>query len=317
CPPAPVCPSPSPSPPRPPPPPPSPPPPPPPTSPPPPLSTSTPPPPPPSQVCVPRTLLWSDEFTAPQLDLAAWSYYLGTAYNNEVEVYTNRSGNVRVEGGSLVLEAHADYLGYSSGRVHTRLKRAFYPGMSAGGVVYDKVRIEARIKLPKGQGFWPAFWLLPNSATCESCGPYGAWPYSGDISIMQAVNRMDCALSSMHYGGYQASGAAYGSETKYCPTSYNLALEWHTYALEWMADQMWWYVDDMLYFTTVSRSLSKDGWWTASQTSTAPGANAPFDSPFYIIFNLAIGGTGPGGGPDATTTFPARMLVDYVRVWGY
>ncbi|GFR39784.1 hypothetical protein Agub_g269 [Astrephomene gubernaculifera] len=296
--------------------PPSPPPPPPSPSPPPPSPSppsSSPPPPFPPADCTTPTLLWSDEFDGAALDTTSWNYWIGKAYNNELEYYTNRTDNVRLANGSLVIEARSETYGgmnFTSARIDTRLKQAFYPGMSAGGNVFGRIRFEARMKLPKGQGVWPAFWLLPNSKICDACGPYGSWPYSGEIDIMEGINNMTYSYGTLHYGNYQQSGS------RFRPTSVELGLEWHTFALEWAADQMWWYVDNVLAFTQHSRSLSDAGWWTSSQTTTPTGPNSPFDAPFYIILNLAVGGDWPGP-PNASTAFPAQLLVDYVRVSGY
>ncbi|EFJ43444.1 hypothetical protein VOLCADRAFT_96269 [Volvox carteri f. nagariensis] len=214
-------------------------------------------------VCTSPTLLWSDEFDAATLDTSSWNYFTGTAYNNELEYYTSRPENVRLENGSLVIEARAEAYGgmnYTSARIDTRLKRAFYPGVSVNGTVIPKIRYEARMKLPKGQPF--------------------------------------------------------NNQGHYRPTSFNLGLEWHTYAFEWSYNQMWWFIDGMLYYTTHSYSLSDEGWWTSSQTTTPTGPNSPFDAPFYIILNLAVGGDWPRA-PDASTVFPSQLLVDYVRVLGY
>ncbi|GLC58300.1 hypothetical protein PLESTB_001343700 [Pleodorina starrii] len=163
---------------------------------------------------------------------------------------------------------------------------------------------------------WPAFWLLPNSQTCDACGPYGSWPYSGEIDILETINDMTYAYGTIHYGVVTSSGSATMNQGHFRPPSYSLALEWHTYAFEWSANQMWWYVDDVLYYTTHSFALSDEGWWASSQTGTPTGPNSPFDAPFYVILNLAVGGNWPGA-PNATTVFPSRLLVDYVRVLGY
>ncbi|GIL63480.1 hypothetical protein Vafri_17532 [Volvox africanus] len=269
--------------------------------------------------CSSPTLLWSDEFEGATLDTSSWNYFTGTAYNTELEYYTQRSENVRLENGSLVIEARAEAYGgmnYTSARIDTRLKRAFYPGASVSGTIFSKIRLEARMKLPKGQGLWPAFWLAPNSQICDACGPYGSWPYSGEIDIMEAINDMTYAFGTVHYGGFMSNGQTFNNQGHFRPTSYNLALEWHLYAFEWSANQRWWYIDDVLYYTTHSHSLSDEGWWTSTQTTVPTGPNSPFDAPFYIIINLAVGGDWPGA-PNAVTTFPSQLLVDYVRVMGY
>ncbi|GFR42491.1 hypothetical protein Agub_g3286 [Astrephomene gubernaculifera] len=271
--------------------------------------------------CGTPTLLWSDEFNGATLDTSSWNYWVGTAYNNELEYYTNRTDNVRLEGGNLVIEARREsYSGmaYTSGRIDTRLKRDFYPGMSFGGKVYNRIRFEAKIRLPKGQGMWPAFWLLPSNKACDACGPYGAWPYSGEIDILETINDMSTLYSTIHYGylTYGTWGWHPSNQGVFKPATFNLGLEWHTYAAEWSAGQMWFEVDGVTFYTTHSHALADNGWWTSSQTANPTGPNSPFDAPFYVILNLAVGGDWPGP-PDASTAFPAQLLVDWVRVSGY
>ena len=153
------------------------------------------------------------------------------------------------------------------------------------------------MRLPGGQGLWPAFWLLPQD------NAYGGWAASGEIDIVEAVNLDGSGGNhihgTIHYGGTApgnlSSGAAY-----LVPTS--AQEDFHTYAVEWDRDAIRWYVDDVMYAATNS--------W-----SSAGGAfPAPFDQPFYILFNVAVGGNWPGS-PDSSTVFPVTMEVDWVRVY--
>ena len=177
-------------------------------------------------------------------------------------------------------------LNYTSARIHTRDRFAFKYG-----------RIEARIRLPGGQGLWPAFWLLPQDDV------YGAWAASGEIDIMEAVNLGasggNSVFGTIHYGGEWPDNVSAGTEYV-VPT--DASGEFHTYALEWDPTEMRWYVDDILY-------AMQNSW----STTTSPFP-APFDQPFYILLNVAVGGDFPGN-PNSSTEFPVTMEVDYVRVF--
>ncbi len=241
------------------------------------------------------SLVWSDEFDASALDPETWYFESGDGSqygipgwgNNELQYY--QPNNAQLDDGLLKIEARAeaaDGYRYTSARLHTRDRFAFRYG-----------RIEARIKLPGGQGLWPAFWLLPQDNT------YGGWAASGEIDIVEAVNLGGSGGNeihgTIHYGGEspanQSSGVAYS-------VSSDARNEFHTYAVEWDSDEIRWYVDDVPY--AMNNSWSSDG-----------GAfPAPFDQPFYILFNVAVGGNWPGA-PDSSTAFPVTMEVDWVRVY--
>ncbi|MBT8197235.1 MAG: glycoside hydrolase family 16 protein, partial [Acidimicrobiia bacterium] len=166
-------------------------------------------------------------------------------------------------------------------------------------------RFEIRARLPHGQGLWPAIWMLPTDS------PYGGWAAGGEIDIMEAVNlKAGTDLDSrsvhgtLHYGAEwpdnRSSGAAFPFREGSPADSF------HVYAVEWEEGEIRWYVDDTHYATQTS-----NGWYT--QAAGADGA-APFDHPFHLILNVAVGGTWPGP-PDAETEFPQVMEVDYVRVY--
>jgi len=241
------------------------------------------------------TLVWSDEFDAAQLDPESWFFEEGDGSeygipgwgNNELEWYLPNSA--LLDNGMLVItarEEESNGKNYTSARINTRDRFAFRYG-----------RIEARIRLPGGQGIWPAFWLMPQDDV------YGTWAASGEIDIMEAINLGasggNTVHGTLHYGGQWPNNVSSGS-------GYNVATdattEFHVYALEWDASEMRWYVDDVLY-------AMQNNWST-----TAAPFPAPFDERFYIILNAAVGGNWPGA-PDAATMFPVTMEVDYVRVY--
>lgn len=241
------------------------------------------------------TLVWSDEFDGTRLDPEVWFFETGdgTEYgipgwgNGELQYYL--PDNASLEDGLLKIEARDESIGpfrYTSARINTRDRFAFRYG-----------RIEARMKLPGGQGIWPAFWLLAQDS------PYGGWAASGEIDIMEAVNLgglgSNFVYGTIHYGG-EFPANVFTGERYFVPTS--ATAEFHTYAVEWDATEIRWYVDDVLYGM-------QNAWF-----STGGDFPAPFDVPFYVIFNVAVGGNFPGS-PNDDTAFPVTMEVDWVRVY--
>ena len=213
-------------------------------------------------------------------DLCGWG-------NNELEWYLPDSAELR--DGLLVITARNESSNgkdYTSARINTRDRFAFRYG-----------RIEARMRLPGGQGLWPAFWLLPQESI------YGTWAASGEIDVVEAVNLGGAGGNTVH-GTIHFGGAA--PENESAGLSYlvpqDATAEFHTYALEWDVAEIRWYVDDVPYHM-------ENAWW--SEGGDPP---APFDQSFYILFNVAVGGNWPGA-PDGTTQFPATLEVDYVRVY--
>lgn len=240
-------------------------------------------------------LVWSDEFDGEKLDPQTWFFESGDGSqygipgwgNNELEWYLPDSAALRA--GLLVITArNAPQNGknYTSARLTTRDRFAFRYG-----------RIEARLRLPGGQGIWPAFWLLPQDEA------YGGWAASGEIDVVEAVNLGgtggNMVHGTIHYGGPWPDNVASGNSYL---VSTDARTEFHTYALEWGATELRWYVDDVLYAV-------QNSW-----NSTAAAYPAPFDQPFYVLLNVAVGGNWPGS-PDASTVFPVSMEVDYVRVY--
>lgn len=230
-------------------------------------------------------LIWSDEFNGEELDPGNWSYDLGGGGwgNYELQTYTNHKENVRVENGTLVIEAHKSENGhraFTSGRIKTEELQTFVYG-----------RIEGRMKLPTGKGIWSAFWMLGDDYATA------VWPNSGEIDIMENIGVNNHIHGKLHGPGYYGGGGIGGS---YMAGDFDPG-EFHVYAVEWTPDEIRWYVDDE-NFTTV-RAEYVPGTWV-------------FDHPFFIILNIAVGGDWPGA-PDDTTEFPQRMVVDYIRVYRF
>ena len=234
-----------------------------------------------------RQLIWEDDFEGPvgqMADSTKWDYDIGTDWGNEqLEYDTDRPENVSLDGnGNLAITAREEsYLEreYTSARMVTR--DLFEPTYG---------RVEARIKLPVGQGIWPAFWLL--GANIETVG----WPQCGEIDIMEYRGQQPSIVhGSLHGPGYSGSQAI-THQLELTDDRFDTAF--HVFAVEWRARSIDWYVDDRKYHS-VSRG-EQTGEWV-------------FDGPCYIILNVAIGGNFVGP-PDATTAFPQTMLVDWVRV---
>ncbi|HET6175999.1 MAG TPA: glycoside hydrolase family 16 protein [Candidatus Sulfotelmatobacter sp.] len=240
-------------------------------------------------------LVWSDEFSgadgsAP--DASKWAIQTGGNGwgNNELEYYTTRPQNVQVSGGNLVITAaKEDYTGpdgvsrhYTSARLQTK-----------GLFSQQYGRFEARIKVPMGQGMWPAFWMLGNNI--DTAG----WPACGEIDIMENIGKEPAIVhGTLHAPNYPPAGYT----ASYTLPSGALSGDFHVFAVEWEAQQIRFYIDGTLYATD-------------TQSAAPSPSNWPFSTqPFFILLNLAVGGDWPGN-PDATTQFPRQMLVDYVRVY--
>jgi beta-glucanase (GH16 family) len=240
-------------------------------------------------------LVWADEFNGPDgssLDSRKWTALdNGSGFgNNEQEYYTPRTANVHVEKGNLVLTAIKEpYTGkdgarnYTSGRIETRDKFELQYG-----------RVEARIKMPKGQGIWPAFWMLGSDFLTHS------WPECGEIDIMENIGSEPGMIhGSLHGPGYSGGNPLTGVYT--LPNHERFSEGFHVFAAEWQPGEIRFYVDGHLFETQKAADLPAGKRWV-------------FDHPFFVLFNLAVGGYWPGQ-PDTTTTFPQTMLVDYVRVY--
>ncbi|OWY19247.1 hypothetical protein C7N43_38215 [Sphingobacteriales bacterium UPWRP_1] len=230
-------------------------------------------------------LVWQDEFSGTALDTSKWSYVTGGGGwgNNELQYYTNLPQNTAVWGGSLHITALAQTYGgaaYTSARLRTKFK---------GDWRYGK--IEARLKLPQGQGLWPAFWLLPTENV------YGNWPFSGEIDVMELLGHEPSVAYGTVHAGY--NGAVVSSSASYTLASGNFSDDFHLFAVIWNSTSIEFYIDGNLYATKTAADLW--GQW-------------PFTQLFHLVINLAVGGNWPGP-PDATTQFPATMEADYIRVY--
>ncbi|MEV4532748.1 discoidin domain-containing protein [Asanoa sp. NPDC049518] len=252
---------------------------------------TTPPAMPPDPTFPANRLVWSDEFNGAagsKPDPAKWTIDPGTGQNNEIQYYTNNN-NANMDGaGSLVIEARRETAGgrdYTSHRMNTGNKFHVQYG-----------RIEARVKVPKGNGLWPAFWMM--GADFLTGRP---WPYNGEIDIMEVLGRNTLeGYSTLHAPAYNGGG---GYGLKYtAPGGADLANDFHVWAVEWDSKGMTFKLDGTTVFVASKATVEATrGPWV-------------YDHPFYVILNLAVGGDFPGP-VDGTTPFPSRMLVDYVRVY--
>jgi beta-glucanase (GH16 family) len=229
-----------------------------------------------------RELVWAEEFTGTTVDNSKWDFDIGPT-NDNVHYYTDRTENVQIIDGVLhIIALEESYMGfnYTAGLIKTRTDWRYG-------------RFEARIQVPATNGFVPAFWMLPADNI------YGWWPNSGEIDIMEhPTNQVTTIYGTIHSEAYNLFGGS-------TPPGRTIEIsdaetEFHLYVVEWTENQIDFYVDDQPYF-----SFSND---------QGGSATWPFDKPFYIILNVAVGG-GWVGNPDETTIFPATMKVDYVRVY--
>lgn len=227
-------------------------------------------------------LVWSDEFNGNYLDTNTWNYEIGTGSwgwgNNEQQYYTDR--NIKVSNGTMKITAkREDYGGmkYTSSRITTKNKKNFKYG-----------KIEARIKMPKFKGVWPAFWML--GANQDSVG----WPKCGEIDIVEAINDENLVYGTLHWFNDPGNNNAdSGSSVAVADRT-----EYHVYGVEWTADKLRWYVDGKVYRTM---DVSNDSFSEVRKE-------------YFVIFNMAIGGQWPGYDIDETA-FPATMEVDWVRAY--
>lgn len=239
-----------------------------------------------------KDVVFEDNFNGNKLNEKYWNYELHEPgwVNNELQEYVKSDKNVYVKDGKLVIQALKDKNGnYTSGRVNTQNK-----------IDYKYGRFEARLKVPEGKGFLPAFWMMP---TDESL--YGQWPKCGEIDIMEVLGSdTKTAYSTLHFG--EPHKERQGSIKIDKGDFYR---QYHTYTCEWEPGKISFYVDGKFVHEENNWYSKKEGF----ENITYP---APFDQPFYMILNLAVGGDWPGN-PDNTTTFDerARMVVDYVKVY--
>jgi hypothetical protein len=232
------------------------------------------------------SLVWQDEFNGSALDESKWSYEVQRPgwVNHELQNYTRRPENVRVENGNLVIEARRDSFNgyeYSSGRLKTNGRASWTYG-----------RIEARMQLPAGKGTWPAFWMMPDDFR-------RGWPACGEIDILEHVGYdANVAHATLHAQAYNWMRAEQRTGWRQVPGATS---GFHVYTLDWTPERIDISVDGSRYFT-MQNPHQGDDWW-------------PFDKNFYVILNLAVGGDWGGAQGVDPNVWPQRMLVDYVRVY--
>ena len=247
-------------------------------------------PPDPGDIVVPEGyhLVWHDEFDeGTALDPAHWTHEVKASgwVNNELQNYVNHqtsSGNVvtEIQDGSLHIQCFKEGGKIYSGRVYAHVKSGWKYGY-----------FEGRIKLPKGKGTWPAFWMMPVN--------YTGWPDSGEIDIMEEVGyHPNYVSSSLHANAHVHTNNTQVTKEMYCAGAEG---EYHVYAIEWTAEKITTFVDGKVLLTYANRGLGHDDW--------------PYDAPFYVILNLAWGGSWGGSQGVDETALPVTMSVDYVRVF--
>ena len=242
------------------------------------------------------TLTWSDEFNGPggsPVDRSKWVTATGGDGwgNQELEYYTARRANAFQQGGNLVIKAirekHTGADGVTRDYTSARLK-------TEGRFSQQYGRFEARIKIPRGQGIWPAFWMMG-----DDLGKLG-WPKCGEIDIMENIGKEPALVHGTIHGPGYSGDKGIGSSFS-LPDNSRFADDFHIYAVEWEPKAIRFYVDDHLYATRTPTEIPQGTKWA-------------YDHPFFILLNVAVGGGWPGN-PDATSQFPQTMLVDYVRVY--
>lgn len=241
----------------------------------------------------PPTLIWSDEFEyeGPP-DSTLWDFHMGNGCpklcgwgNNELQYYTDDESNVRVKGGKLIIEAHKENLKgseYTSSRLSSTDEGNWQYGY-----------IEVRAKLPSGRGTWPAIWMLPEKNI------YGGWPASGEIDIMEHVGFDPSVVhGTVHTTAFNHKiGTQVGKQINV--TDFDSAF--HNYAINWTADVIEFYLDGEKYHEFRNNGEGSDAW--------------PFDHPFYLILNIAVGGGWGGQKGIDENIWPQRLEVEYVRVY--
>lgn len=266
-------------------------------------------------------MVWRDEFAGAAIDTTRWDFDLGNGLysdsgrtfvsgwgNNELQCYTRSPENAYVRDGTLhlrALQTPGGACAYSSARLKTR--------RADGTPLFTQRygRFEFRAKLPLGRGLWPALWMLPYDTT------YGTWAANGEIDVMEARGQTpSTVLGTLHYGGRFPANTH--TSVDYILPHRGSTADFHTYAVEWEPGRLRFLVDGVAYQT-------QRFWWSSGRRDqhggVTPGSDAdvhawpaPFDRAFYLVMNLAVGGNFLGN-PDATTVFPAEMVVDFVRVY--
>ena len=237
-------------------------------------------------------LVWHDEFDGDTIDPANWTYDIGGWGwgNGEAQYYTDRPESARLQNGLLVIELHQEKFEnsyYTSARLKTQGLQEFQYG-----------RIEARLKVPSGSGTWPAFWMLGANFDRDTDDPIMSnWPNVGEIDIMEYVGREpDLVMGTVHGPGYAGAGGL----SRWNRQDYDVSEDFHTFAIEWDVDGIRWFYDGEMFY-----DLGRDG---------VGNREWVFDQPFFIILNLAFGGT-LGGNIALDLELPLHLYADYIRVY--
>lgn len=272
-------------------------------------------------------LIYNEDFDGNALDRSIWHNEVNCygGGNNELQCYTDGNHNVFVDDGHLIIEARQESF---SGPAHFDDSPEYDPRDQSVTRDYTSARIrtkhaldiqygrvEVRAKLPQGQGLWPAIWMLPTE------NRYGGWPHSGEIDIMEAVNlnsqRADNLIyGTLHYGDTSPNNSYTHTKTSLVSEPW---ADFHEYAIEWEQNEIRWFIDGTHYATQRPANQDQIGWFTVPRAAgyepkpTSEGG-MPFNHPFHLILNVAVGGNWPGEVGD-NTLFPQRMEIDYVRVY--
>jgi len=267
------------------------------------------------------TLVWNDEFDGPAIDRSKWDFDLGNGFydyrlhewvpgwgNEELQYYTGDEENVQLRDSCVFIRAVKAPLhgcGYTSARLKTKAR----DGRLLFGKLYG--RIEVRARVPWGKGLWPAIWMLPVD------DKYGGWAASGEIDLMEIVGEEPHeVLNSLHFGSSYPRRSLI-TTTHRLPGGSRVS-DWHTYSVEWEPGEVRFFVDHV-------QTCTYRHWWSCSRLEAGQGVQAtaetdlnpwpaPFDQPFYLLMNVAVGGNFPGH-PNAQTQFPAELVIDWVRVY--
>jgi beta-glucanase (GH16 family) len=238
-------------------------------------------------------LVWSDEFDSDELNRDTWVLWDGPAFNNELQCYVDNPKNLYIEDGVLHLVAHRETVQCSSRSMSFTSARISTDSTRIG---WEHGRFEARIQMPTGQGFWPAFWLMPMRRI--------GWPRGGEIDIMEyRGNRVTETNAAVHFWREGCTSTLPQCHTyidRTYETGTDLSADFHIYALEWTPEYFRWFFNDVMYYELHIPSIQAD--------------SDPFTGPFHIIMNLAVGGNYLPN-PTSATVFPQALKVDYVRVF--